>query len=156
LARKANRLGEKNMNRDELLAAKREEIQAELDRWVKENSILNAGERIVLSIHIEEVPIVIQENGREILDLPIPLFFTEERFRQCRQPDMELSLVSRVRNQLYGSEGARVAHPDRYFSTVQDVIELGRGGLRKRSNIGEKTLECIELMLEAEGMTLPD
>jgi hypothetical protein len=85
--------------RDQLISDKAQVIQQELKAWVKENSILQPGERLAFSLRVEICPTVVNDVDNKLLELSVAEFFSKSRLHAYGVPEKSLArLINTIKN----------------------------------------------------------
>jgi hypothetical protein len=144
--------------REQLIAEKKLQIQAELERWAVESAILSPGEQIRFSIRFERIPIVL-EDQEDILRMPVNEFFTRKRFEDAGVARKQASyvsnwLISELRNEVRladPQEKIRIATVSEFLQYSARIAYLRNLGAQRKDT---KSWQYIHAVLKNAGLDI--
>ncbi len=129
-------------------------IQQDLEKWAKDNNILEPGEHIVFSMRIEVVPSVVREEDISYQELSIDKFFSVGRLKSVGMRDR--NSIGRTRA-VFMHFGVR-NHGDPVPATMKEFVEKYPDVLDIDRHLGsqKKTLRKVVELLRSSGFRITD
>ena len=124
------------------------ELQQQLEEWVKENALLQVGERLAFSLQIEGIPLVVHDRNASYWDMKPDEFFSVDRVVSFGLSHSNATRIHRVMHYLM----APYYDPPAPFNTMRDFITYCNvRRLLNEPNMGPKNLREIIRILEQSG-----
>ncbi len=133
--------------REDLIAAKKQEVQAELDRWARAN--LHPGEQLVFELSLVRHPLVAEKS--DVRQMKVGDYFTRARWLAA---GADRKRYIRGLNCIMNASHYAEAFGGNSARTVGDVALLTKDQLLKVSNLGKVIADDIERVLNHDGIYL--